>query len=180
MSIPVISDIINIIWNVKLMHSNIQIRIHSVILHPTNTSHTNRRPLLLILLHPNNRRLKLPRRHLPIKQNIRLTVRPMLQLRQEEVRHHPTKQRRTPPHIPTLPRQIPPRGIQHPTRKVYHRDLRDVVSRAADGGAQRAQAHRGRLRDDRVGDGPLGAGVDDRDDDAQTGLGVVGLVVLGD
>lgn len=98
----------------------------------------------------------------------------MLHLRQEEIRQHPAHNGGAAPNIPTLASQIPARGIQNLRRQKDHRDLRNVVPGAADAGAQRAQAHRRRLADDRVRDGAERAGEDERDDDAEDRLRVVG------
>jgi hypothetical protein len=135
---------------------------------------------LVVIPNINNRLLKLPRRHLAVEQNIQLPVAPPLELRQPKERTRETNSRSPAPNIPTLARQIPPRRVQHLTRQVNHRDLRNIIRSSADSSRQRSQAHGAGLGDDGVGDRAQGAGVDERDEDSEHGLGVVGCVVLGD
>jgi len=135
---------------------------------------------LLIIPKINNRLLKLPRGHLPIKQNIRLSIRPVFQLRQTEERNNPAYHGGTAPHIATLARKIPAGRIQHLRSEIDHGDLSGVVSSASDTRAEGAQTDGGGFGDGRVGDGAEGAGEDEGDDDAEAGLRVVGGCVLGD
>jgi hypothetical protein len=62
-------------------------------------------------------------------------------------------------------------------RTVNHRDLRDVVRGAADAGAERAEADRRRLGDDRVRDWAEREREDEGDDDAEARLRKVRAVV---
>jgi hypothetical protein len=135
---------------------------------------------LVVIPNINNRLLELPRRHLTVEQDVQLPVAPPLELRQPKERTRKTNSRSPAPNIPTLARQIPPRRVQHLTRQVNHRDLRNIIRSSADSSRQRSQAHGAGLGDDGVGDRAQGAGVDERDEDSEHGLGVVGCVVLGD
>lgn len=111
---------------------------HKIISKPqpllNTTSHPHHRRIapLLILIDPNLGRLELPRRYLSLEENIRLTIRPMLQLRQSKVRPNPHHQRRAPPDITAFAGQVPPRGIKHPRREINHRDFSDVVCGPSD------------------------------------------------
>lgn len=104
----------------------------------------------------------------------------MLQLGQEEEGHDPTDDRGATPHIATLARQIPARGIQHLGGEVDHRDLGDVVGCSSDARGQGSETHGGGFGDDGVGDGTEGAGEDEGDDYAEDGLRVVGAGSLWD
>lgn len=157
---------------------------HKIISKPqpllNTTSHPHHRSIapLLILIDPNLRRLELPRRNFSLKENIRLTIRPMLQLRQSKVRPNPHHQRRAPPDIPALAGQVPSRSIKHPGRQINHRNFSDIVRGPSDSCTQRAESHRRCLGDDGVRDRTLCAGVHHGDDHAETGLCVVRLVGL--
>lgn len=87
----------------------------------------------------NNSFLELPSRNLAVEQDINLTVRPMLKLRQTEVSQNPANQCSTRPNIPTLTRQVPASGVEHLGREVNHWDFRDVVRSTTDTGTERAQ-----------------------------------------
>lgn len=125
-------------------------------------------------------RLELPGGHLAVEQDIDLTVRAVLELGQEEEGHDPAHARGAAPDEAALARDVPPRRVEQLRGEVDHGDLGDVVGGPADARAQGAEPHRRRLGDDGVGDWAQGAGVDERDEDAEAGLGVVGRVVLRD
>jgi hypothetical protein len=137
-------------------------------------------PNLLIILNPNNRLLKLPRRHLPLEQNIQLPVTAPLQLRQPKERTRETNSRSPAPNKSTLTRQIPPRRVQHLTRQVNHRDLSHIIRSPTHSRRQRSQAHGAGLGDDGVGNWSEGSGVDEGDQDSEDRLRVVGAAVLRD
>lgn len=125
-------------------------------------------------------RLELPGRDLAVEQDIDLTVGAVLELRQEEEGHDPAHARRAAPDVATLARDVPACRVEQLRGEIDHGDLSDVVRRATDTRAQGSQPHRRRLGDDGVGDGSEGAGVDERDQDSEDGLCVVGAVVLCD
>lgn len=104
----------------------------------------------------------------------------MLELRKEEVGRDPADDGGAAPDVTALAREVPAGGVEQLRGQEEHGDLGDVVGGTADTGAEGTEADRGRLGDDGVRDGSLGAGEDERDDDAETGLGVVGVGVLGD
>ena len=136
--------------------------------------------ILVVILHINNRLLELPRRHLAVEQNVQLAITPPLQIRQPKERTRETNSRRPAPNIPALARQIPPCRVQHLTRQVNHRDLRNVVRSSPNSGGQSSQANGAGFGDDGVGDGPEGSGVDEGDEDSEYRLRVVRSVVLRD
>lgn len=135
---------------------------------------------LLIVSNIDDSRLELPGRDLTVEQDIKLTVRAVLELRQEEEGHNPAHTGGASPDEATLARDVPARGVEQLRREVDHGDLGDVVGGAADTRAQGAEPHGGGLGDDGVGDGPQRAGVDERDEDPEDGLGVVGRGALRD
>jgi hypothetical protein len=136
--------------------------------------------LLMIVLDVDNRLLELPRRHLPVEQNIQLAVTPPLQLWQPKERARKTHRRSPAPDIPTLARQVPARWVKHLARQINHRDLSDVVRSSPNSSRQRSQAHGASLGDDGVGDRAESPSVDEGDEDSEDGLGVVCAVVLRD
>lgn len=121
---------------------------------------------LLVLVYVDDSLLELPGGDLALEQDIRLTVRAMLKLRQEEVSHNPANARRTSPDVAALSREVPSVGVEHLRGEVDHGDLGDVVRRTPDAGAQRAKTNGRRFSDDGVGDGAERTGVNDGDDDA--------------
>ena len=134
----------------------------------------------MVILDINDRLLKLPRRHLPSKQNIQLAITPPLELWQSEVRGNKTHRLSTAPNVSTLARQVPARRIQHLTSEIDHRNLRNVVCASADAGGESAQSNGAGFGDDGVGDGTERAGVDEGDEDSEYRLRVVRSVVLRD
>lgn len=134
----------------------------------------------MIILNINDRLLKLPRRHLPAKENIQLAITPPLKLRQAKVSANKTERRSAAPNVSTLARQVPARGVQHLAGEVDHRNLCNVVCASADAGGESAQSDGAGFGDDGVGDGTERAGVDEGDQDAENGLGVVCAAALGD
>lgn len=134
--------------------------------------------ILLVFMDVDDGLLELPRRDFALEQDIRLTVRAVLQLRKEEVSHHPAYARSTSPDVAALSREIPPCGVEHLRGKVDHGDLGNVVRSTTNAGAQRAKTNGRRFGDDGVRDGSERTGINDGDDDAQTGLGEIGMICL--
>lgn len=134
----------------------------------------------LVILDVNDCRPELPGRHLPVEQDVRLAVGAVLELRQEEEGHHPADHGCAAPDVAALAREVPTRRVEQLRGEVDHGDLGDVVGGATHGGAQGAEAHRGRLGDDGVRDGSQGAGEDEGDEDSQHRLRVVGRRALRD
>lgn len=133
---------------------------------------------LLVVLDIDDSRLELPGRDLAVEQDVRLTVRAVLELGKAKVGRHEADDGGATPDVAALAREVPARGVEQLRGEVDHGDLGDVVGGAADAGAEGAEAHGGGLGDDGVGDGAEGAGVHERDEDAEDGLGVVGRRVL--
>lgn len=134
----------------------------------------------MVILNINDRLLELPSRHLAVEENIQLAITPPLELGQTEVRADETDRRSATPNISALACQIPAGRVQHLTGQVDHGDFGDVVCASSDAGGEGAESHGARLGDDGVGDGTEGAGVDEGDEDAEDGLGVVCGATLGD
>lgn len=86
-------------------------------------------------------------------------VRPVFQLRQEEVRRNPADTSRTSPDVTTLPSHVPSRSVQHLRGQENHRNFSNVVCGATDTGAQSAKTDGRRLSDDRVRDWTEGTSV---------------------
>lgn len=162
------------------MTSHQKYRNHERHTYPLAISPQRRGEKLLILLNINNRALELASRNTAIEEDITLTIRSMLKLRQEEECHNPADHSRRAPDITALATKVPARLIEHLRREVDHGDLSDVVSGATDAGGEGAETDGGCLGDDGVGDGTEGAGEDEGDDDTEDGLGVVCRVVLRD
>jgi hypothetical protein len=139
---------------------------------------TNR--TLLVLPDINDSGLELPGGNLTVEQDIEFTVGAALELRKAEVRGHEADTGCASPDVTALASQIPAGGVEHLRREEDHGDLGNVVGGATHTGAQSTEANGRRLGDDGVGDGSEGSGVHEGDDDAETGLGVVGIDVLGD
>lgn len=134
---------------------------------------------LLILVDTNDSRTKLPRRDLAIKQDVRLAVRAMLELRQPEVRRDPANQSSAAPDVAALSSEIPSRGVKHLRSEIDHRNLCNIVRRTTDTRAERAQTDRRCLGDNGIRNRTHGAGEDERDQYSQNGLGIVGRLALG-
>lgn len=77
-----------------------------------------------------------------IEQDIALTVRAVLELGKEEEGHDPADESGAAPDVAALACQIPSGRVEHLGREVDHGDFGDVVSGAADAGAQRAKTNR--------------------------------------
>ena len=134
----------------------------------------------LIILDINNNLLELPSRNPAVEQDIGFAVGAVLELRQEEVGHNPAYGSGTSPYVTALACKVPSGGIEHLGGQVDHGNLRNVVGGATNTGAQGAESDGRRLGNDSVGDRSHAAGKDEGDDDAETRLGVVRGVVLGD
>ena len=85
-----------------------------------------------------------------MEQDIKLTIRPMLHLRQEEVSHDPAYHRRTTPHVATLTRKVPAGRVEQSRSQIDHGDLGEIVCGAPDTSAERAKANGRSLGDDGV------------------------------
>lgn len=101
---------------------------------------TNRHTLLVVL-RVNNGRFELSGRNFAVEQDIALTVRAVLELREEEEGHNEANASSTTPDVTALSRQVPSRWVEHLRGKIYHWDLGDIVSGTANTGAQGAKAN---------------------------------------
>jgi hypothetical protein len=94
---------------------------------------------LLVILDVNNSRLELPGRDLAIEQDVAFTVRAVLELRKEEVGHHPADASGASPDVTALACEIPSCRVEHLRGEIDHGDLGDVVGGTTDTGAQSAE-----------------------------------------
>jgi hypothetical protein len=138
---------------------------------------TNR--TLLVLSDINDGRLELPSGNPTVEQDIEFTVGATLKFRKAEVRGDEADTGCASPDVTALASQVPAGRVEHLRREEDHGDLGNVVGGATNTGAQSTETNGRGLGDDGVGDGSEGSSVHEGDDDTETGLGIVGLNVLG-
>jgi hypothetical protein len=93
------------------------------------------RHALLVVFDVEDGRLELPGGNLVVEQNVDLTVRAVLELRKEEVGHHPADASGTSPDVTALACEIPSGRVEHLRGQIDHGDLRDIVGGTTDTGA---------------------------------------------
>jgi len=86
------------------------------------------RRALLVILDVENGRSEFPGRNLSIEQNINLTIRAVLELRKEEVRHYPADKGSTSPDVTAFACEVPSCGVKHLRGQIDHGNFRDIVS----------------------------------------------------
>ena len=91
---------------------------------------------LFVVSNINDSRLELPGRNPAVEQDIRLTIRAILELRKEEEGRKEAHNGCTSPDISTLASEIPSSWVEKLRRQVDHGDLGNIVSRTTDTSAQ--------------------------------------------
>lgn len=109
--------------------------------------------------------MELPRRHAPLKQNIQLTIRPSLRLRQTEIRPHPTEEADPRPEKTSLSTPIPRSGVKHVWRDDTIDNTEDVVDVTGQHDGFGLQAGGGQFGNEGVADGAHSQIVDERVDE---------------
>ena len=127
----------------------------------------------MVVLNIDDGALELPGGNLTVEQNIGLTVGSVLKLRQEEEGRDEADDGSTSPDVTTLASKIPSSRVEKLRSKVDHGDFSNVVGGTTDTSAEGTETDRGGLSNDGVGDGTEGTGVDEGDQYAENGLGVV-------
>lgn len=94
--------------------------------------------------------LELSGRDLAVEQDIRLTVRTVLELRKTKVGRNKANNSSASPDITTLASHVPASGVEELGGEVDHGDLSNVVCGTANTGAESTETHRGRLGNDGV------------------------------
>ena len=78
---------------------------------------------LLVIAHVDDSLLKLPSRNPAVEQDVKLAVRAVLELREEEVGHDPADKSGAAPDVAALASHVPAGGVEHLRREIDHRNL---------------------------------------------------------
>ena len=78
---------------------------------------------LLVIAHVDDSLLELPSRDPAVEQDVKLAVRAVLELGQEEVGHDPADESSAAPNVATLASHVPAGGVEHLRREVDHRNF---------------------------------------------------------
>lgn len=147
-------------YSISFASSSVNISLHHIS-YPSPP--TSPQPLSVVVPNINDRLLKLPRRNLPLEQNVQFSITPPFQLRQPKVPSNKTHRRSPSPNIPTLTRKVQPSRIQHHTREINHRNLSDVIRSSSNTRRQSTKSYGRCFGDDGIRNRSQRAGVDERD-----------------
>jgi hypothetical protein len=103
---------------------------------------------LIIILNIDNSLGPLARRHMTVEQDINLTERSVLHLRDEHPGQDGTEESGAGPDVTALAAQVPLVAVQHVAGEENAGDVDQVVGAAADAGGERPEADGGRFADD--------------------------------